>query len=90
MTSGIVLGIGLCFHNHTPEQTSIGLAFHEAATDEVGTHNLGGAGKERKRQWMQLIAGYSSGYITLKQHLKEEMHNLHTITIFVIRQDRIT
>ena len=47
VTSGVVLGIRLCFHNHAPEQVAVVLAFHQPATDEVGTHDLCWAGEER-------------------------------------------
>ena len=50
MTSGIVLGIGLCFHNHAPQQTSIRLAFHQPAAHQIGAHHLGWAAKEGRGQ----------------------------------------
>ena len=49
VAGGVVLGIRLRFHHHTPEQTAVCLAFHQPATDEVGTHDLGGTGEERER-----------------------------------------
>ena len=49
MTGGVVLGIRLRFHNHAPNKVAVVLAFHQSATDEVGTHDLGGAGEERER-----------------------------------------
>ena len=49
VTGGVVLGIRLRFHNHAPKQVAVVLAFHQPATDEVGTHDLGGAGEERER-----------------------------------------
>ena len=46
VAGGVVLGIRLRFHHHTPEQAAICLAFHQPATDEVGGDQLGGAGEE--------------------------------------------
>ena len=79
MAGGFVLGIRLRFHNHAPKQVAGALAFHQPATDQVRTHDLGGAAEERERQWMQLMTGYLNGFNSLKQHKREVMHILHTI-----------
>ena len=55
MAGRVVLGIRLGFHNHSPEQPSIGLAFHQPATDQLRTHDLSGARKERERQVLQFL-----------------------------------
>ena len=36
MTSEVVLGIRLHFHNHTPQQLAIRLALHKQAADQLG------------------------------------------------------
>ena len=79
VTSGVVLGIRLCFHNHAPKQGAVVLAFHKAAPHQVRTHLLCGAAEERERQWMQLITGYLTGFNSLKQHPREGMQILHTL-----------
>ena len=40
MTSGFILGIGLGFHNHAPEQGAIALAFDQTATDQVRANQI--------------------------------------------------
>ena len=46
MTSGIVLGIRLRFHHHTPEQAAVCLAFHQPAANQLRGNDLSGAGKK--------------------------------------------
>ena len=61
MAGGVVLGIRLRFHNHAPQEVAIGLAFHQKATDEVGSNLFGGAGEETLgEEWDERI-GYGSG-----------------------------
>ena len=62
MTGGIVLRIGLCFHDHAPEQAAVVLAFHQPATDEVGTHDLGGAGEERFGESREILIDVRESY----------------------------
>ena len=62
MTGGVVLGIRLGFHNHTPGQAAILLAFHQQAADEVGGDDLGGAGKEGLGEVLGERGGYGSGF----------------------------
>ena len=63
MTGGIVLGIGLCFHNHAPQQTSIRLAFHQPAAHQIGGDQLGRAAEEGVGQgWGVLGDGLGGGY----------------------------
>ena len=67
MTSGIVLGIGLCFHNHAPQQTSIRLAFHQPATNQLRGNDLRWTAKEGVGQGWEVLAGlggYGSGWKT--------------------------
>ena len=46
VAGGVVLGIRLGFHHHTPEQAAVLLAFHQQATNDVGGDQLGRAGEE--------------------------------------------
>ena len=46
VAGGVVLGIRLRFHNHTPQQLAIRLAFHQQAADELRGDDLGGASEE--------------------------------------------
>ena len=62
MTSGIVLGISLGFNDHAPEQTSIRLAFHQQATNQVGGDKLGGAGEESLGKGWEILGDERSGY----------------------------
>ena len=55
MAGGFILGIRLCFHNHAPKQAAVLLAFHQPATDQLRTHDLSGARKERERQVLQFL-----------------------------------
>ena len=62
VTSGVVLGIRLRFHNHAPKQVAVVLAFHQPATDEVGTHDLGGAGEERFGESREILIDGRESY----------------------------
>jgi len=50
VTSGVVLGIGLRFHHHAPEQAAVLLAFHQTATNQVGGDKLRRAAEEGVRE----------------------------------------
>jgi multisubunit Na+/H+ antiporter MnhG subunit len=50
VAGGIVLGIRLRFHDHTPAQTSILLAFHQTATNQLRSHHLSRAAEEGIRE----------------------------------------
>ena len=67
MTSGIVLGIGLCFHNHAPQQTSIRLAFHQPAAHQIEGNDLRwaeeGVGQGLRINYYEL-GGYGSGLLS--------------------------
>jgi len=65
VAGGIVLRIRLRFHNHTPQQLAIGLAFHQQATDELRGDLLRGAGEEGLGEDWELLGGrggYGSGF----------------------------
>ena len=58
---GVVLGIRLRFHHHTPKQLAIRLAFHQQAADEVGGNLLGGAAEEGLWECLGKRGGYELG-----------------------------
>ena len=63
------MGIRLRFHNHTPEQAAVCLAFHQPAPDELGGDLLGRAGEEGLgERWGLLggLGGYGSGCWSLQ------------------------
>ena len=62
MAGGLFLGIRLGFHHHTPEQTTVLLAFHQPATDEVRGDQLGGAGEKALGERWGVLGGYGSGF----------------------------
>ena len=65
MTSGIVLGIRLRFHDHAPEQAAVCLAFHQQAADELGGNQLSRAGEKALGKGWEILGdglgGYGSG-----------------------------
>jgi len=66
VAGGLALAIRLRFHNHAPQQRSLGLAFHQQAADELGGDLLGGTTKEGlgERVWecWEGLGGYGSGF----------------------------
>ena len=46
MASGLLLGIRLGFHHHTPEQAAVLLSFHQQAANQLRGDQLGRAGEE--------------------------------------------
>ena len=75
MTSGIILGIGLGFNDHAPEQAAIVLAFHQPAAHQVRTHDFRRAAEERKRKGWELLGdgqdGYESG-LKPRRHIRPD------------------
>ena len=64
MTSGIVLGIGLGFNDHAPEQAAVVLAFHQPAAHQVRSNDFCGAAEEAVGQGWGILGGrggYGSG-----------------------------
>jgi len=62
VAGGLLLGIHLRFHNHTPQQLAIRSALHQQTADELGGNNLGRA---REGGWGDLLGergGYGSGW----------------------------
>ena len=68
MTSGIVLGIRLCFHNHAPEQAAVCLAFHQPAANQLRGNDLRWTAEEGVGQGWEILGdglgGYGSGLKT--------------------------
>ena len=62
VTSGIVLGIGLGFNDHAPEQAAVVLAFHQSATNQVGGNQLRWTAEERERQGWKMLGDEIGGY----------------------------
>jgi len=65
VAGGFLLRIRLRFHNHAPQQRSLGLAFHQQAADELGGCLLGGAAEEGAGERCELLGGrggYGSGF----------------------------
>jgi hypothetical protein len=60
----LFLRIRLRFHNRSPQEVAIGLAFHQQATDEIGGDDLGGSGEEGLGEGWEVLGGcggYGSG-----------------------------
>jgi len=67
VAGGLLLGIRLHFHHHTPQQLAIRLALHQQAADELGGDQLGGAGEEGLGKGWEILGdglgGYGSGFL---------------------------
>ena len=65
MTSGIVLGIGLGFNDHAPEQAAVVLAFHQPAAHQSRSDDLRWTAEEGLGQGWEIggdgLGGYGSG-----------------------------
>jgi hypothetical protein len=61
VAGGLLLGIGLRFHDHAPQQLATLLAFHQQAADELGGDDLRGAGEEALGEDWESVGGYGSG-----------------------------
>ena len=55
------MGIRLGFHQHTPKQAAVLLAFHQEAANQVGGDQLGRAGEEGLGEGLRKRGGYGSG-----------------------------
>ena len=62
VAGGLLLGIRLRFHNHTPQQLAYGLAFHQQAANELGCNLLGGLGDEALVEVLGGRCSYGSGF----------------------------
>ena len=56
VTSRVVLGVRLRFHDYAPKQTSIGLAFHQPAAHQIRSHDLCWAAEEGVGQGWKVLA----------------------------------
>jgi len=95
-----LLGIRLRFHNHTPQQLAIGLAFYQQAADEVGGNQLGGAGEEGLGKVLGGRGGYGSGlkaisgrqeepvFICNKSHTCSTNQQSHILLLLIFLQGR--
>jgi len=67
VTSGIVLGIGLGFHDHAPEQAAVALAFTNLQPTRSGATTSAG---RQKKAWgsagKSLVMGWVAMRVTLK------------------------
>ena len=66
MTGGIVLGIRLRFHHHTPEQAAVCLAFNQPAANQLRGNDLRWTTKEGVGQVTGERGGYGSGFILIR------------------------
>ena len=62
MAGGVVLGIRLGFRHHAPKKAAVLLAFHQQATDQVGSDQLGRATEERPRQSGEELGDWLDDY----------------------------
>jgi len=62
VAGGLLLGIRLRFHNHTPQKLATFLAFHQQAADELGCNDLNGAGEVALGEVLGGCGGYRSGF----------------------------
>ena len=62
MTSGIILGIRLRFHHHTPEQAAVSLAFHQPAANQLRGDDLRWTAEEGVGQGWEVISDGGRGY----------------------------
>ena len=62
MTSGIVLGIRLRFHHHTPQEAAVCLPFHQPAANQVWSNNLRWTAEEGVGQGLGERGGGLDGY----------------------------
>ena len=62
VAGGLVLGIRLRFHHHTPEQAAVLLAFHQQTPDELGGDQLGRAGEKALGKGWEILGDGQGGY----------------------------
>ena len=62
VTSGVVLGIRLRFHHHTPEQAAVCLAFHQPAANQLRGDDLRWTAEEGVRQGWEIVGDGRGGY----------------------------
>ena len=62
MTGGIVLGIRLRFHHHTPEQAAVCLVFHQPAANHRRGDDLRWTAEEGVGKGRESVGGYGSGF----------------------------
>ena len=66
MAGGLLLGIRLRFHHHTPEQAAVCLAFHQPTANQLRGNDLRWTAEEGVGQGLESVGdglgGYGSGY----------------------------
>ena len=62
MAGRLVLGIGLCFHNHPPKQAAVVLTFHQPAADQLRGNDLGWAAEEGVGQGWKILGDRLGDY----------------------------
>ena len=62
MTSGLVQGIRLRFHDHAPEQIAIVLAFHKPAANQVRGNDLRWSPEEGVGKDWEILGDGHDGY----------------------------
>ena len=61
VASGVGLGIRLRFHNHTPEQAAVCLAFHQPATNQLRGNDLRWTAEEGVGQGWKMLRDRRGG-----------------------------
>ena len=62
VAGGVVLGIRLRFHHHTPEQAAVVQTFHQPAAHQVRSDDFCGTAEEAVGQSWEVLADGRSGY----------------------------
>ena len=62
VAGGVVLGIRLRFHNHTPEQAAVCLPFHQPAANQLRGNDLRWTAEEGVGQGWEMLGGEVGGY----------------------------
>ena len=62
MTSGVVLGIRLRFHDHAPEQAAIVMAFHQSAANQLRGHDRRWTAEEGVGKDWEMLGEGRRGY----------------------------
>ena len=70
LAGGVVLGLRLRFHHHTPEQAAVVLAFHQPAANQLRGDDLRWTAEEGVGQGWEILGsglgGYGSGCWSLQ------------------------
>ena len=61
VTSRVVLGVRLRFHDYAPEQGAVELAFHQPAAHQIRSHDLCSAAEEGVGQGWKILGNGLGG-----------------------------